>query len=58
MLGASITGFATPFASGYALHALRSGISRGLSRAALVIAALEALACLTLAVGWMWNRLA
>jgi hypothetical protein len=58
VLGASIAGFATPFAFGYALHVLRSGISRVLGSAALVVAALEALACLILAAGWLWNRLA
>jgi hypothetical protein len=56
VLGASITGFAAPFALGYARHALRSGSSRGLGRAALVIAAFEALACLILAAGWLWNH--
>jgi hypothetical protein len=58
VLGASITAFAAPFALGYARHALRSGSSRGLGRAALVVAALESLACLILAAGWLWNHLA
>jgi len=58
VLGASITGFAAPFALGYARHVLHSGSSRWLGCASLVVAALEALACLILAAGWLWNRLA
>jgi hypothetical protein len=57
VLGASTAAFAAPFAVGYARHAGRSAPDRGLARAALVLAMLEALACLVLAGGWLWNRL-
>ena len=56
MLGASTAAFATPCAFGYALHARRSAPDRGLALAALVLAGLEALACLVLAAGWLWNQ--
>jgi hypothetical protein len=58
VLGAGTTGFATPFALGYARHADRSGRLPVLGRVALVLAALEAVACLVFAAGWLWNRLA
>jgi hypothetical protein len=57
VLGASISGFATPFAVGYARHVLRSGRSRALGGAALAVACGEALICLLLAAGWLWNRI-
>lgn len=55
MLGAGTTGFATPFAIGYALHVRRRGTSPLLGRVAFVIALLEVFVCLTLAVGWLWS---
>jgi len=57
VLGASTAAFATPCAVGYALHADRSAPDRRLGRAALVLAALEALVCLALAGGWLWDHL-
>lgn len=57
MLGASTTAFATPFALAYALHAQRRGGSRFLAWTALVLASLEAVGCLALAAGWLWNIL-
>lgn len=56
VLGASTAALATPLAVGYAQHAERSAPDRGLGRVALVLAGLEALVCLILAGGWLWNR--
>ena len=58
MLGASTAAFFTPFALGYALHAGRGAGRSNPGRVALVLAALEALACLALAGAWIWSQLA